>query len=48
MAPVLSLGLAGTDNSLFKLVAWHCGHSGTVSERTRASNSWPQAAQAYS
>jgi hypothetical protein len=48
MGLALSLGLAGTDSSLLKSVDWHCGHRGTVSERTRVSNVWVQRVQAYS
>ena len=48
MASDESLGLAGTDSSLFRSCEWHCGHSGTVLDLTSASNSWPQPLQAYS
>lgn len=48
MALVESPGLANTDNSLFRSVEWHCGHSGTVLDLTSASNAWPQPLQAYS
>lgn len=37
-----------TDSSFSSAVEWHCGHSGTVSERTSASNVVWQSLQAYS
>ena len=46
-APPTTAG-AHTDRRLSRPVAWQAGHAGTVSERTRASNSWPQSRQAYS
>lgn len=37
-----------TDSSFSSAVEWHWGHSGTVSERTRASKLVWQSLQAYS
>ena len=40
--------VANTESSLSSAFEWQLGHSGTVLERTSASNSWPQSLQAYS
>ena len=40
--------VAKTDSCFSSAVEWHCGHSGTVSDRTRVSKLWPQSLQAYS
>jgi hypothetical protein len=43
-----ALVVAKTDSCFSSPTEWHCGHSGVVSERTNASNWWPQSRQAYS
>jgi hypothetical protein len=40
--------VANTDNCFSSAVDWQLGHWGTVLDRTRASNAWPQSLQAYS
>ena len=40
--------VAKTDNNLSSSGDWHEGHCACVPERTRASNLWPHALQAYS
>jgi hypothetical protein len=40
--------VANTDNCFSNWIEWHWGHSGTVSERTRASKWLLQSLQAYS
>jgi len=41
-------GVAKTDSNFSSAVDWQLGHWGMVSERTSASNWWPQLLQAYS
>jgi hypothetical protein len=40
--------VANTESNFSSDFEWQLGHSGTVLERTSASNSWPQSLQAYS
>jgi len=40
--------VANTDSCFSSALEWQLGHSGTVLERTSASNLWPQSLQAYS
>jgi hypothetical protein len=40
--------VANTESFFSSSVEWQLGQSGTVLERTRVSNSWPQDLQAYS